>query len=63
MRHVAGFVLLTIYFLIVIAFSGRSVGSAGNSGVILFILSCFLVYGLGVFLYKPLHRAWVNSGR
>ncbi|MGV0953532.1 MAG: hypothetical protein ACOYBR_04415 [Fluviibacter sp.] len=61
MRHVVGFAFLFVYFLVSEVHSNPEEGTLSNLTVIFFLLKCAVAYGVGYFLYTPLHRAWLDS--
>lgn len=61
MRHVSGFACLFVYFLLSNLQSDSEAGTLSNLTVLAFLAKCLVAYGIGYFLYTPVHRAWVDS--
>lgn len=61
MRHVVAFVCLSIYMAFAAFMGFRDEGTLSNLTVVFFLGKCLVAYGIGYFLYTPVHRAWVDS--
>ena len=61
MRHVVGFAFLFVYLAFVGFKANSEDGTLSNLTVIFFLMKCAIAYGLGYFLYTPVHRAWIDS--
>lgn len=61
MRHVVGFACLFGYFLFSDVRASPGEGTLSNVTVLFFLLKCTVAYGVGYFLYTPVHRAWLDS--
>lgn len=63
MKHVVAFGALMVFFVIsVIVESGKG-GSVSDWPVIIYLILGAMVYGLALFLYPIVHRAWIDSAR
>lgn len=63
MKHVVAFGALMVFFVISVIFESGKGGTVSDWPVIIYLILGAMVYGLALFLYPIVHRAWIDSAR
>lgn len=61
MRHVVGFALLVVFFVISMVFESGKGGTLSDWSVIFYLFWAAFAYGLGFYGYPIVHSAWLDS--
>ena len=63
MKHVVAFGALMVFFLISVILESGKGGTVSDWPVLIYLILGAMVYGLALFLYPIVHRAWIDSAR
>lgn len=63
MKHVVAFGALIVFFVISMIFESGKGGTVSDWPVFIYLILGAMVYGLTLFLYPIVHRAWIDSAR
>ena len=63
MKHVVAFGALMVFFVISMIYESGKGGTVSDWPVIIYLILGAMVYGLALFFYPIVHRAWIDSAR